>query len=331
MTDLLCKVFVKNYRDTDNPRVRSAYGTLVSVVGILLNLLLFGSKFLVGTLFGSLSIVADAVNNLSDAGSQIISLISFRISAKPADREHPFGHARIEYVASMIVSFLILLVGVEVGKGAIDKILHPTPVEFSVVAIIGLLMSIAVKLWMGGFNRKLGKKINSAAMEATAVDSISDAISTAATMISVIAAAFTELPVDGVIGLIVAVLILKAGWGAAQDTLSPLLGQKADPELVKDIEELNARRDAIRAKVKVAKTQEKINEMTSSLDDSQASLEAFERMEEKADRMLDKANAMAELNAAENVDVEELASKYEAPTAPEVEDELAALKAKLGK
>lgn len=236
MTEFLLRSFVKDAERIDDPQVRERYGMLSSLVGAFCNILLFAGKFLLGTLTNSIAIAADAFNNLSDVGSGMVTYIGFKLASKPADADHPFGHGRIEYLSGLLVSFLILMVGVEVGKGAIDKIFHPTPVEFSVVAIIGLLMSIAVKLWMGGFNRKLGRKINSAAMEATAVDSISDAVSTAATMISVIAAAFTDLPVDGVIGLIVAVLILKAGWGAAQDTLSPLLGQKADPELVENLE-----------------------------------------------------------------------------------------------
>ena len=235
MTEFLLRSFVKDAERIDDPQVRERYGMLSSLVGAFCNILLFAGKFLLGTLTNSIAIAADAFNNLSDVGSGMVTYIGFKLASKPADADHPFGHGRIEYLSGLLVSFLILMVGVEVGKGAIDKIFHPTPVEFSVVAIIGLLMSIAVKLWMGGFNRKLGRKINSAAMEATAVDSISDAVSTAATMISVIAAAFTDLPVDGVIGLIVAVLILKAGWGAAQDTLSPLLGQKADPELVENL------------------------------------------------------------------------------------------------
>lgn len=236
MTEFLLRSFVKDAERIDDPQVRERYGMLSSLVGAFCNILLFAGKFLLGTLTNSIAIAADAFNNLSDVGSGMVTYIGFKLASKPADADHPFGHGRIEYLSGLLVSFLILMVGVEVGKGAIDKIFHPTPVEFSVVAIIGLLMSIAVKLWMGGFNRKLGRKINSAAMEATAVDSISDAVSTAATMISVIAAAFTDLPVDGVIGLIVAVLILKAGWGAAQDTLSPLLGQKADLELVENLE-----------------------------------------------------------------------------------------------
>ena len=237
MTELLVRSFVKDADNIDNTQVRERYGMLSSMVGVFCNILLFVGKFLLGTLTNSIAIAADAFNNLSDVGSCMVTYIGFKLASKPADADHPFGHGRIEYLSGLFVSFLILMVGVEVGKTSIDKILHPTPVEFSVVAIIGLLMSIGMKLWMGGFNRKLGKKINSAAMEATAVDSISDAVSTAATMISVVAAAFTDLPVDGIIGALVALLILKAGWGAAQDTLSPLLGQKADPELVEALEE----------------------------------------------------------------------------------------------
>lgn len=236
MTEFLLRSFIKDADDIDNSQVRERYGMLSSAVGICCNILLFAGKFLLGTLTNSIAISADAFNNLSDVGSSAVTYIGFKMASKPADADHPFGHGRIEYLSGLLVSFLILMVGIEVGRGAIEKIIHPEPVVFSVVAIIGLLMSIAVKLWMGAFNRTLGKKIRSAAMEATAVDSISDAISTGATMISVIAAAFTDLPVDGVIGLLVALLILKAGWGAAQDTLSPLLGQKADPELVEALE-----------------------------------------------------------------------------------------------
>lgn len=237
MTDFLLHTFVKDAEQVENPQVRERYGMLSSMVGVCCNVLLFVCKFLLGTLTNSIAISADAFNNLSDVGSSMVTYIGFKLASKPADADHPFGHGRIEYLSGLLVSFLILMVGVEVGKGAIDKTFHPTPVEFSVIAMIGLLLSIGVKLWMGGFNKKLGKKINSAAMEATAADSISDAISTSATMITVLAAAFTDLPLDGIIGLLVAVLILKAGWTAMQDTLSPLLGQKADPELVKAIEE----------------------------------------------------------------------------------------------
>ena len=160
MTELLSRIFVKNHTEVTNPRVRKGYGTLVSVTGIILNLLLFAAKFLVGTLFGSVSITADAVNNLSDAGSQIISLISFGISVKPADREHPFGHARIEYVASMIVCFLIFFIGAELVVGAVEKFLAPSVPVFNLIAVIILACSVVFKLWLGFFNRTLGKRID---------------------------------------------------------------------------------------------------------------------------------------------------------------------------
>ena len=192
MTELLCKIFVKDHKNTTDPHVRSAYGTLVSIVGILLNLLLFAAKFLVGTLFGAVSIVADAVNNLSDVGSQVVSLISFKISAKPADRDHPFGHARMEYVASMIVSMLILIIGYQLFRDSIGKMINPTATEFRWVSVLVLGASILVKLWLGLFNRRIGKKINSSAMVATGIDSLSDTISTAAVGCNIINAFNTE-------------------------------------------------------------------------------------------------------------------------------------------
>ena len=238
MTDLLCKLFVKNYRDTTNPRVRSLYGTMVSIVGIILNLLLFGAKFLVGTLFGSLSIVADAVNNLSDAGSQIISLISFRISAKPADREHPFGHARIEYVASMIVSFLILYIGLDLLLESVNKIIHPELPERSWVAVGVLTGSILVKLWLAFFNRKIGKRIDSAVMKATAQDSLSDVFSTLAVLIAtLILLLFPQITVnlDAYMGVIVAILILIAGFKILNETKNSILGEAPSEEIVEKI------------------------------------------------------------------------------------------------
>lgn len=238
MTELLSRLFIKHHDDVTDPRVRRAYGTLSSVVGIVLNLLLFAAKFTVGTLFGSVSITADAINNLSDAGSQIISLISFRISAKPADREHPFGHARIEYVASMIVSFLILLIGVELLKESVSKILSPEPPERSWVAVGVLIGSILVKLWLGLFNKKLGKKIDSSVMRATAADCLSDALSTTAVLIStLVLLLFPSITVnlDAYMGVIVAVLILVAGVKILNETKNSILGEAPSDEIVKEI------------------------------------------------------------------------------------------------
>ena len=241
MTELLSRLFVKNRHDTKNIRVRSAYGMLVSITGMILNLLLFAAKFTVGTLFGSVSITADAVNNLSDAGSQIISLISFRISAKPADREHPFGHARIEYVASMIVSFLILLIGVELMKESIQKIISPAPPERSWVAVAVLAVSIVLKLWLGLFNRKIGKRIDSAVMKATAADCVSDALSTAAVLIATTLLLLfpnLSLNLDAYMGVLVAILILVAGVKILNETKNSILGEAPSDETVKQITEL---------------------------------------------------------------------------------------------
>ena len=240
MTDLLSRLFVKDHQNTSSPLVRRAYGTLVSITGILLNLLLFVAKFVVGTLFGSISIVGDAVNNLSDAGSQIISLVTFRISAKPADREHPFGHARIEYVTSMIVAFLVLLIGFELLKESVSKIFNPSLPERSWVAAIVLALSIFVKLWLGLFNKRIGKRIDSAVMRATAADSLSDALSTGAVLIAtLVMLLFPSLNInlDAYMGVIVAVLILIAGLRILNETKNSILGESPSEEIVKTISE----------------------------------------------------------------------------------------------
>ncbi len=240
MTDLLSSLFVKNHRQTSDPRVRAAYGTMVSITGIILNLLLFASKFTVGILFGAIAIVADAVNNLSDAGSQIISLISFRISAKPADREHPFGHGRIEYVASMIVAFLVVLIGFELIKESVAKIFDPVLPERSWISVFVLLASILVKLWLGLFNRKIGKRIDSAVMRATATDSLSDALSTSAVLLSsLLLLLFPELNwnIDAYMGVIVALLILWAGFRILNEAKNSILGEAPSHEIVHRITE----------------------------------------------------------------------------------------------
>ena len=241
MTDLLSRLFIKNHNDVSDGHVRRAYGTLVSIVSMLLNILLFAAKFTVGTIFGSVSITADAVNNLSDAGSQIISFISFRISAKPADREHPFGHARIEYVASMIVSFLILLIGVELLKESVAKILSPEPPERSWVAAAVLGLSILVKLWLGVFNKKIGKRIDSSVMRATAADCLSDALATGAVLISTLILLLfpsVTLNLDAYMGVIVAILILIAGVKILNETKNSILGEAPSDEIVKQITEV---------------------------------------------------------------------------------------------
>ena len=232
MRKLLNRLFIKNYTDTQSPAVRAAYGTLSGIVGIIVNVLLFAAKFIVGTLSGSIAITADAINNLSDAGASAISLISFRISAKPADREHPFGHARIEYVASMIVSLTILLIGYELFTSSLDKILHPTPTEFRIAAVVVLVLSIGGKLWLGLFNRAQGKQIDSAVLRATGTDSLTDALSTTAVLASLIISKLFDFDTDGYMGIVVAVIILIAGLKILNDTKNSILGEAPSEETV---------------------------------------------------------------------------------------------------
>lgn len=235
MTTLLCKLFIKNGDDIKRPEVRRAYGTLASVVGILVNLLLSFFKLLAGVLSGAISVTADGLNNLSDAGSQVVSLISFKMSAKPADRDHPFGHARIEYVASMIVSFLILLVGFELLKDSIAKIFNPQETEVSLLTIIVLSVSVVVKLWLAIFNRTIGKRIGSSVIRATATDSLSDAVATAAVLVAVLIAHFTGIYTDAYMGIAVGSLIFVAGIRILNDTKNSILGSAPEPEVVEGI------------------------------------------------------------------------------------------------
>lgn len=237
MINILIKLFIKNPNDTKNPTVREAYGLLGSVVGVLCNLILFASKLAIGTLFNSISITADAINNLSDAGSSIITWIGFKLSSKPADEDHPFGHARVEYISGLVVSFLILLLGVELIKSSIDKILHPDPLSFSLIMIVVLILSILAKLWLSLFNRKLGNKIDSTSLKATATDSMNDVIATSAVLISILISYFTQLQIDGYMGFLVAVFIIYSGINLIKETISPLLGEAPTAELVSSIEQ----------------------------------------------------------------------------------------------
>lgn len=235
---LLVRLFVRDHQNVADPTVRLRYGTMVSVVSILCNLLLSAGKFAFGLLLGSIAITADAVNNLSDAGSAIVSLVSFRIAAKPADRDHPFGHARIEYVASMIVSFLVLLVGVELLTSSVEKIAYPTPPDdrYLPASIILLSVSILIKLWMGLLNRKIGKTIDSAVMRAAATDSLTDCVSTAAVLLSTVLYATMGWDfLDGWFGLFVAVLIVMAGCRILNETKNSILGEAPVTETVDGI------------------------------------------------------------------------------------------------
>ena len=239
MTALLTRLFVKNSRDVKNPAVRHAYGTLSGLVGILLNLILSAIKLLAGLLSGSIAITADALNNLSDAGSQVITLISFKIASKPADRDHPFGHARMEYIASMIVSFLILMVGVELFRESLRGIFDPTSeAVFSNLTLIILAISILLKVWLFFFNRTIGKRIGSSVMIATAVDSISDAGATAAVLVSALISRFSGIRTDAYMGILVSFLILVAGIRILNETKNSLLGSAPDPEVIEGIERI---------------------------------------------------------------------------------------------
>lgn len=238
VTKFLLRCFVKNYENAADKTVRSACGNLACIVGIACNVLLFAGKFMVGMLFGSVAITADAVNNLSDASSNVVSLVGFKLGSKPADKEHPYGHARYEYLAGLAVSVMILVIGIELGKGSIGKIIAPTAVEFSWLSAAVLVASILVKLWMSGFNRYVGKLIHSDTLLATAADSRNDVISTSAVLVASLAAHFTRIDrLDGIMGLAVALFILYSGIGLVRDTLDPILGAAPDPEQVAYIKE----------------------------------------------------------------------------------------------
>lgn len=238
MTKLLLRFFVKNYRNTDDPKVRGAYGRLAGLVGLVCNLLLFAGKLVAGTLAGSVSVTADAVNNLSDASSSLVTLFGFKLAERPADEEHPYGHARMEYLSGLLVAVLILVIGVELAKSSVEKILHPEAVEFSVLTLCVLIASILVKLWMCLFCKKLGTAIDSTALEATAADSRNDVITTSAVLLGLLAGHFFRWRIDGWVGALVAVFILLSGWSIAKETISPLLGKQADRELVRRISNL---------------------------------------------------------------------------------------------
>lgn len=234
---LLARKFIADYKNTDNMKVRKAYGNLTSIVGIINNLLLSCFKFIAGTLANSVSITGDAVNNLSDAGSSIISLISFKLSSKPADEEHPFGHARYECIASMIVACLVLLLGLELIMTSIRKIMNPEEIVFNWLSVLILLFSISIKFWMYSYNKRLSKILKSSIMNAAAADSISDVLATGAVLLSTVISPLIHYNLDGYMGVIVACFILHAGAGIIKSALDELLGKAPDKELVTKIQE----------------------------------------------------------------------------------------------
>lgn len=238
MINLLVRRLVKNYEEIHRPEVRRAYGVLCGSVGIGLNLVLFAVKFLAGTWSGLISITADAFNNLSDAGSSIITLIGFKMAGQKPDPEHPFGHGRIEYLSGLFVSIAILFMAVELIRTSFRKVLHPAASESSPVLILILLLSIGIKLYMAYYNTSIGKRIQSAGMRATAVDSLSDCCATAAVLFATLFMYFTQIDIDGYCGILVGVFIFYAGCKAAGETISPLLGQKPSADLVNQIHEI---------------------------------------------------------------------------------------------
>lgn len=238
MVSFLSKIFIKECDNTSSPYVRQAYGILCGAVGIAFNLLLFAGKFLAGFLSNSIAITADAFNNLSDAASSVITLIGFKMAGQKPDPDHPFGHGRIEYISGALVSLAILFMAVELMKSSIKKILHPEPVTFSILIVVILLFSIAVKLYMCFYNTKISRKINSAAMKATATDSFSDSLATAAVLAATLVSHFADVNIDGYCGVLVGCFIFYAGFSAVKETVSPLLGQSPDPDFVNKIESI---------------------------------------------------------------------------------------------
>ncbi len=235
---LLTRLFVKNSDDIKNPDVRASYGNMSGTIGIILNLFLFTAKLITGILSASISVIADAFNNLSDAGSSVVTFLGFKLANRPPDREHPFGHGRYEYVAGLGISVVILLVGIELLKGSIEKIFNSEAVtQTGLLSVFILIVSVALKLWMYFFNKAISKKIDSAALNATALDSLTDSAATAIVLIGLVISKFTGLNIDGYLGIVVALFILFTGVSTFRDSLSPLLGNSPDPDFVDKIRE----------------------------------------------------------------------------------------------
>ncbi len=238
MTKLLIRLFIKDYDNIENADVRIKYGILSGVVGIVLNTVLSVFKMVFGAITKSVSIVADGANNLFDAISSVISMIGFKISGKPADKEHPFGHGRVEYISALTLAFIIITMGIELIKSSIDRFNDSEAVIFSVPAVIVLVFSILGKIWLALFNKSIGKRINSVTVDAVIADSIGDIAATTCSLIALIASRFTDLPIDAVMGIIVALIILWAGIGIIRDTMGPLLGEPPDKEVVNELKNL---------------------------------------------------------------------------------------------
>ena len=233
LSELLIHRFIKDYENIENPKVRDKYGYLGGTIGIVTNLLLAGSKFVIGRISNSISLIADAMNNLSDATSSIITIAGFKLASKPADKEHPFGHGRVEYISGLLISFIVLFIGVEFVKSSYERIIHPVKTEFQWIYLVILLFSIVIKLWMSKFNKTIGKSINSSALQASSIEAFVDVIVCICIIFSLILSRYTGLIIDGYVGLLVSMFILYSGYILIKDTLNPLLGEAPDPELRK--------------------------------------------------------------------------------------------------
>ncbi|MCB2293469.1 cation diffusion facilitator family transporter [Clostridium algoriphilum] len=236
LSKFLISKFIKNYQDTNNKKVRDSYGYLGGLVGIILNIILFATKLIVGLITNSIAIIADAFNNLSDVASSVITILGFKLASKPPDKEHPFGHGRLEYISGLIVSFIVIIVGFEFIKTSFNKIIHPSKVIFSLVPFILILVSIGAKIWISKFNKTMGKAINSSALEASSTDALSDVISSSCVALSLLLSIWIDFPIDGYIGILVSIIIIYAGYSLIKKTMNPLLGEAPDMELVKGIQ-----------------------------------------------------------------------------------------------
>jgi cation diffusion facilitator family transporter len=245
MTNLLVKLFIKNEDKTEDSKVREQYGILASLVGIVCNIILFLVKISIGILINSISVMADAFNNLSDAASSIISFVGVKLSNRPADKEHPFGHGRFEYLAALVVAFLVIEVGITCFKSSFNKILHPESINFNLILLLILCISVSIKIWLGFFNRKLGKRINSSVMKATATDAFGDVIITSATILSIVIGKLTGLMIDGYMGFLVSIFVIIAGINIARETFEPLIGEAVSPEMYRKITKIVESYDGI--------------------------------------------------------------------------------------
>lgn len=234
-SNLLVRKFVKDYKNTKDKKVREGYGYLGGVVGIIINLILFITKGIIGLLLNSIAVTADAFNNLSDVASSVITILGFKLASKPADKEHPFGHGRLEYISGLIVSFMVMLVGFQFIKASIERILNPKEVTFNLLSFILILLSIGAKIWISSFNKYVGRAINSSSLKASSFDALSDVVTSSCVAISLLSSKFTTFPLDGYIGVLVACFILYSGFSLIKETLNPLLGEAPDEELVNDI------------------------------------------------------------------------------------------------